>query len=404
MKKLFLSVLFLPLFSFLPFTNGEDIFFGDSITFGNELGVQQYTARWSTQYCQAVPTDELNDAYSGAAMTPGLNTGRPVFDVSQVPVYQNSDRHIFVSYWVNDYLYGGTTAAFATATTNAVNGIIAKGWPAAKIVLCFNYLPESPGTWINMTDAKARQWLAALRSVRQAKGTSFLDFYTPIYNRSDKGSYSDDGIHPTAAWNGIMKQYALTNIEAPSSALPVTFASLSGQHQGLSNILKWTVAQEQNVSHYEVTRSEDGMSWTRAGEVESLGNTALQRSYGFTDNGAGVGKQLYRLKVVDADGSVKFSNVIILNGGKAATLSLGGLFPNPAVSKLNVVVSAPEKERVRLSLIDALGRTIQSRQETVEAGANTIDLNLSLVKAGVYFVKIVSEKNSATAIERFVKD
>ena len=138
MKKPLFAALLLFCFSFTPFTNDEDIFFGDSITYGNELGPQQYTARWSTQYCQTFPTDELNDAYSGAAMTPGLNVGRPVFDINQVPAYQSKYRHIFVSYWVSDVIYGGTPAAYAAATTTAVNGIIAKGWPAAKIILCFN--------------------------------------------------------------------------------------------------------------------------------------------------------------------------------------------------------------------------------------------------------------------------
>lgn len=166
MKKLLLLFGLLSVFSFKPATTDYDVFFGDSITFGNELGPLQYTARWPTQYCNDVATYEVNGALSGTAITPGLNPSRPVFNIADVPAYQASCRHIFVSYWVNDYLYGGTTAAYAEATTAAVDGIVAKGWPAAKIVLCFNYLPESPGTWVNMTDAKARQWLAALRGVQ----------------------------------------------------------------------------------------------------------------------------------------------------------------------------------------------------------------------------------------------
>src|ERR1043165_2467199 len=114
MKKILFLLLSLSiLFSFKkPNDNGTDFFFGDSITFGNELGSQQYTARWSKQYCNDIPSDEYNVARSGAAMTPGLNSGRPVFDINEVPAYQNTFRHIFVSYWVNDYLYGGTPGAF----------------------------------------------------------------------------------------------------------------------------------------------------------------------------------------------------------------------------------------------------------------------------------------------------
>lgn len=400
MKKMFFLALFLPLFSFVPCTNDQDVFFGDSIIFGNELGPQQYTARWSSQYCRAVPTDEYNAGLSGAAMTPGLNAGRPVFNIDDVPVYESRFRHIFISYWGNDYVYGGTSSAYQAATTNAVNGIIAKGWPPAKIVLCFNYYPE-----VTVPRATALEWQAALRSVQNAKGTSFLDFYTLIYNRPDKGSYADDDVHPTVAWNGIMKDYALTSIEGPPpSTLPVTFSSFSGQRQNTANVLKWTVATEQAIVRYDVMRSADGAAWVKIGEVASLGNTGTERSYGFTDKYSGAGKQLYRLQAIGTDGSIKVSSIVIINGSKAGNLSLGGLFPNPASSTLNLVVNAPVKETVTLLLSDALGRSVKSRRKVVEAGANTVDVNLSDVKAGVYFIKVIADADGSVAVERFLKE
>lgn len=403
MKKLFLLILLLPVFSFQSSFNEEDVFFGDSITFGNELGPLQYTARWSKQYCNSVPTDEINEARSGASMTPAL-ANRPVFNINDVPAYQSSFRHIFISYWVNDYLYGGTTAAFAAATTAAVDGILAKGWPAAKIVLCFNYLPESGANWPYLTDAIARQWLAALRSVQQARGTSFLDFYTLIYNRPDKASYAGDGIHPTAAWNTIMKQYAQTNIEGPSVPLPVSFTNFSAQRQGAANLLKWTVAQEQDVLRYEINRSLDGSNWTSAGEVTSLGNTASQRSYSFSDNSPIGGKQWYRLRVVDKNGAMRFSNTVVVTATKTTQLSLGGIFPNPAASKLNLAVNAPAKEILNVTVLDAAGRAVRAQREAVEAGSNALDVNLTGVRAGMYFVRLTSESDHATVTGRFVKE
>lgn len=405
MRQLFLLFLLLPVFSFKPTSNEQDVFFGDSITFGNELGPLQYSARWSKQYSNDVPSDEINGSKSGAAMTPGLVSGRPVFDINDVLVYQNSYRHIFVSYWVNDFLYGGTPAAFAAATSNAVDGILARGWPAHKIVLCFNYLPESGlSTWPFLTDGIARQWLAALRSVQAAKGTSFLDFYTPIYNRPDKGSYSGDGIHPTAAWNTVMKQYAETNIEGPSSILPVSILRFSGQRQGPAVALKWTVAQEYNVLRYEVERSDDGARWTKAGEVAAAGTTAAERTYGFADNNAAGGRQLYRFRAVDQNGSGRYSNVVVIGAAKGEHWSIGSVFPNPASSAVNVVVNAPAKEEVTLRLVDAAGRTVKSQQQIVEAGANSIGLPLPGVKPGTYFIRLTSETLGTAIVTRLVKE
>lgn len=404
MKTFFLVLVLLPVLSFRTVNTDNDIFFGDSITFGNELQTQQYTARWPAQYCNAVSTNERNFARSGGAMTPGLNSGRPVFDINEVPAHQPDDAHIFISYWVNDYSYGGTPAAFAAATSAAVDGIIAKGWPAAKIVLCFNYLPASAPNWPYMTDAIAREWLAALRGVQQAKRTSFLDFYTAIYNRPDNASYSGDYIHPTAEWNGIMKQLTQTNIEGPSNTLPASIISFSGQRQGSTTVLKWTVAQEQNVASYDIERSENGSAWTKIGSVNSNGNSIVQRGYSFTDNASNGTKQLYRLKTVDKNGAFKFSNVVVVNSGRPNVLSLGGLFPNPASAKLNVSVDAPAKDNVILQLMDATGRVVSTKNASVEGGSTTLEVNVAGLQNGSYFVKINSVSNHVSAVGRFVKE
>ncbi|HUC82448.1 MAG TPA: GDSL-type esterase/lipase family protein [Flavisolibacter sp.] len=405
MNKLFIVFLLLPLFSYKSTFSGEDIFFGDSITFGNELGPLQYTARWSSQYCAVVPSNEQNYAASGASMIPGLVGGRPSFNPSDVPNYQSSYNHIFVSYWVNDYLYGANPNAFAGRALAAVNGILAKGWPADKIVLCFNYLPESgSSTWPYLTHDIALQWLAALRSVQQNKRTSFLDFYTFIYNHPDKASYSGDGIHPTAAWNAIMKSYALTNIEAPVSTLPVMLQSFSGKSVGAKNILEWTVTQESDLRAYVVEKSVDGRNWLDIGSVNSLGATTQQRTYTFADDNARGLKQLYRLRMVDINGAAKASNIISISGVRPTVLSLAGLFPNPAGNKVNLLVDAPVKENITIMATDAVGRLIKTQRALVDAGSNTVQMDVAGLAKGSYLLRVSCEKDCQPLTIKFVKE
>lgn len=405
MNRFFLFFLLLPLFSYKPPVTGDDIFFGDSITFGNELGPLQYTARWSKQYANSVSSNEYNYAASGASMIPGLVGGRPSFDINNVPAYQSSYNHIFVSYWVNDYLYGATPSAFAGRTLAAVNGILAKGWPADKIVLCFNYLPESgSATWPHLTHAIAQQWLAALRGVQQQKGTSFLDFYTPIYNRSDKASYSGDGIHPTAAWNAIMKDYTLTNIEAPPPVLPVTLQNFSCKPLDNKNILRWTVAHESNVAKYEVERSENGTLWNKVGQVVSRGNSSDTYTYSFTDHVVSGTKRFYRLKILDQNGMMKFSQVIAVKANKSLTASHVELSPNPVQSTLNLLVDALKREKLFVSIVDIAGRTHLTKQIIADEGVNTVTLNTNQLPGGNYFIRIMNDAGNEKAIsKKFVK-
>lgn len=399
MKKFLVLLLLLPFFSF-TYTTGDDLFFGDSITFGNELGSLQYTNRWSTQYCNAVSSNEDNRAQSGATMTPGLNAGRPVFDINAVPTYQTSYKHIFVSYWVNDFFYGGTPGAYATATTNAVNGILAKGWPASKIVLCFNYLPS-----VTISQAEALTWRAALKTVKVAKATSFLDFYTAIYNMPNNATYAGDGIHPTAAWNAVMAALAQTNIEAPGAGnLPATLLSFAGLRQGNSTTIKWTVAQEQNVQSYNIERSENGRNWNTIGTIASLGNTSTQRTYNFSDNNSSGARQQYRLRIVDSNGAIKFSNIIIVGGTKSTVLALNGLFPNPTTSDVNLIIEAPVKDNITITVLDAMGHLTKTLQAAVEAGSNTVGIDLSHTDAGSYLVRVTCTSNCQPVVSKFIKE
>lgn len=82
--------------------------------------------------------------------------------------------------------------------------------------------------------------------------------------------------------------------------------------------------------------------------MKGLGNTSAQRSYGFTDNNISGAKQLYRFHQVDINGVVRLSSVVVINGVKANVLTLSGLFPNPAKTKVNVLVDAPAKDNVTI--------------------------------------------------------
>ena len=145
-----------------------------------------------------------------------------------------------------------------------------------------------------------------------------------------------------------------------SAILPANLLTFSGVRQGNVNQLKWTVAQETDVQSYEVERSENGTTWTKAGSVNSLGNTATQRSYSLADNNINGIKQMYRLRQVDRAGSEKLSNTITITGIKPTALTLIGLFPNPAISKISLVVDAPVKDNVTIVVMDAVGRLIMT--------------------------------------------
>ena len=80
------------------------------------------------------------------------------------------------------------------------------------------------------------------------------------------------------------------------------------------------------------------------------------------------------------------------------------LFPNPATSRLSIVIDAPQKDNISFEVLDAVGRLIKVQRNAVEAGSNTIQLNVSSLAMGTYFIKVSCTNNCETTITRFVKE
>lgn len=191
---------------------------------------------------------------------------------------------------------------------------------------------------------------------------------------------------------------------AGGAILPANILTFSGTRQGNANNLKWTVAQETDVDVYVVERSAEGRNWKVVGSVNSQGATTQQRSYNFTDNNVSGLKQLYRLRQVDVNGMAKLSNIISISSGKPTVLMLAGLFPNPAANKVNLLVDAPAKDNITIVITDAMGRMVKTQRAFVDAGSNTVQVDVAGFAQGSYLLRVTCDSNCPTVTTKFVKE
>lgn len=188
--------------------------------------------------------------------------------------------------------------------------------------------------------------------------------------------------------------------------LPTGLLTFAGQKEGGINKLRWTTSTEQNNLGFEIQRSVDGISYSVIGFTNSQapgGNSTDALSYTFSDNTPTGIKQYYRLRQIDISGYSKLSNVVLIKGIKAVSLTIGGLFPNPANTEINVLIDAPARDKVTLIITDATGKSVIQRAVNVEAGSNTIAVNINALTNGTYLVKLICNSNCETAIGKFVK-
>ncbi|HEV7780212.1 MAG TPA: GEVED domain-containing protein, partial [Chitinophagaceae bacterium] len=188
--------------------------------------------------------------------------------------------------------------------------------------------------------------------------------------------------------------------------LNVDLLSFAGQREGTMNKLRWTTATEQNNRGFDIQRSEDGTNWASIGFMNSLapnGTSNSQLTYSFTDNTVAGRKLYYRLRQVNLDGASKFSSTVLIKGDKAALLTIDGLRPNPASTEINVIIATPSRDKVTIRVIDITGKTVVLKLAEIEAGTNTIPLDISRINNGTYIVKLECSGNCENAVSKFVK-
>jgi hypothetical protein len=160
---------------------------------------------------------------------------------------------------------------------------------------------------------------------------------------------------------------------------PVDLLSFTAEKTPQNVLLKWSTAMEKNFSHFVIEKSSDGINYEQAGIVFGSGNSSNQINYTFEDNAIIPGIVYYRLKQVDLDGSVKYSeirSVNIDNTSPALIYSSNG----------DLTIQFNAKGEAIYTVVDMLGRTLYSGNRTSDESIITV--SRSNFSNGVYIVKV----------------
>lgn len=78
------------------------------------------------------------------------------------------------------------------------------------------------------------------------------------------------------------------------------------------------------------------------------------------------------------------------------------VYPNPATSTLNLDLNIKNGSKGNITIIDALGKTVYTNVMALNSGNNFKSINISSLKQGLYFVKILTEDDQI--VSRFIKE
>ncbi|HMK25679.1 MAG TPA: T9SS type A sorting domain-containing protein, partial [Chitinophagaceae bacterium] len=148
-----------------------------------------------------------------------------------------------------------------------------------------------------------------------------------------------------------------------NTPLPVQLINFTAKKKNGKDVLaEWTTASEFNVDHFELELAKGNTAYlqnqfVKIGEVISRGNSTTEQQYSFTDienNKSGV--RYYRLKIIDNDGSFKYSAIRPVVFNEEINWQL---FPNPSSGIFNLTFQAADGEAMTLKVYDVTGKIVK---------------------------------------------
>ena len=174
-------------------------------------------------------------------------------------------------------------------------------------------------------------------------------------------------------------------------ALPAELIAFTGAPVDGNVRLDWTTANEDMVDRFEVQRQAPDGTFGPLGSVAAAGNTTGETDYNFTDNDPLNGTNVYRLRIVDTDGTADFSDLV--------TVTIEGT---------NSVAELRQLGAGSVGLWGAAAgasyRLIASNGQLLRSGTITeqlTELRTDGLPAGVYFITLTDSHLAAQTL-RFV--
>jgi len=169
-----------------------------------------------------------------------------------------------------------------------------------------------------------------------------------------------------------------------SATLPVRFILFNVKCREDNVLITWKTAQELNSSHFNIERSDNGISWTTIGTLPATNNSTAEINYSFTDKSP-LSNGYYRIAGYDLDGKVQYSNVM---RSSCTTTELFSVFPNPVHDKVFINIVASNDSKIIIQLFDNKGTLVKLQNGIVLKGNNQIGVDMNYFKSGVYNLSV----------------
>jgi hypothetical protein len=178
--------------------------------------------------------------------------------------------------------------------------------------------------------------------------------------------------------------------------LPVELTSFLSNVNGRQINLNWETKTEVNFNKFEIERSlvstkEATVTWASVGNVQASGTSSAPKKYSYTEKNLQAGKYQYRLKMIDNDGSFKYSSVQSAEVAMPKDFAVSQNYPNPFNPTTTIVYQVPVDAKVIMEVYNIAGQKVSELvNQDMSAGYYTANFSSSNLASGVYIYRVVA--------------
>ncbi|SEJ81746.1 Por secretion system C-terminal sorting domain-containing protein [Dyadobacter sp. SG02] len=240
-----------------------------------------------------------------------------------------------------------------------------------------------PGNWagfsFNLTRTSQNDIPAGDEGI--VLGTGTMNFSGSVPPTAKVTVRPFDGTSYTAFWTNLELTIQRKRIVGTADvALPVKLIDFSTAREGDKATLAWSTSEESNSDYLEVQRSGDGKNWEKLISVPAKGESSVEAHYSAVDESPMGGRNYYRLKMIDKDGTFALSKIRDVEFDLKAGYTL---FPNPVSDKLNFKSAADWQSVSNIKIYNAQGVEVYT-----SPSVPVKEVSVKNLPSGTYVVKL----------------
>jgi hypothetical protein len=305
------------------------------------------------------------------------------------------------------------TAANRTFTLCAFTGITTNGTPngtaftAVQKARCvdavWSITYNGAGAPTSAATTVATAWPAALEGANFALVANALigiaHFDNPAWGTA-VGSGNNVANTATRPNVTTFSPFAVGIISAGGAPLAVKVNYFNAAKGNGVNTLNWNADCSSTQATFEIERSADGINFNTINSI-TASQARCAAPFNYDDVAPLAGTSYYRIKIIDANGTVSYTSKVKVNGLQK-DMQLVGVLPNPVTNTAQLNITTTKKDKVELSIVSFDGKVMYRNTVALQAGSSYINLEVSGIATGTYFVKGVFADGQVSTV-KFVK-